>query len=428
MKPRHSFFALLTLLALVGCGSKSGLKVPPPSDAGIDTLDTFMPDTMDPPDTFVPPDTDPPVDECIELPIDEPPEFVDVSFLARISRADVLFLVDVTGSMSDEIDQIRESLRSVIVPEMVRTIPDVNISVASLADFKVSPYGSMDDDPFILFQRSTSNIDDVQLAIDRLDPTNGGDGPESQIEALYQSATGEGRGVHVTPSRCPASTIGYPCFRAGGSPIILLFTDAEFHNGPGGSFPYEGISPTPATYTETVNALQGIGAKVLGLFSGFGDGGEALSHLRSIARDTGAVTPDGEPIVVDIGSRGERLDRGVIDVVSRLVDEVPIDIDAIVEDWPGDDLDAREFVTEIEARRARPADGAINRGDRFDTVTPGTEVFFRIHLANDRIEAGDEPIIYYLTIVLRGDGVTPLRERTVQVVIPSRRGDGCEDL
>ena len=31
---------------------------------------------------------------------------------------------------------------------------------------------------------------------------------------------------------CPAATWGYPCFRDGAIPIVVMFTDAQFHNGP----------------------------------------------------------------------------------------------------------------------------------------------------------------------------------------------------
>ena len=85
---------------------KSGLTVPE-FDAGMpDTPprpDAPLPDVPIPPDVpFIPPDV------CIELPPREPPEFVDVSFISRVSTADVYFLVDVTGSMGDEISYLQK--------------------------------------------------------------------------------------------------------------------------------------------------------------------------------------------------------------------------------------------------------------------------------------------------------------------------------
>ena len=244
----------------------------------------------------------------------------------------------------------------------------------------------------------------------------------------YQVATGAGISPWVAPRSCPAETIGYPCFRTAGSRIVLLFTDAAMHNGPGGSFPYDApvLRPTPADYEQAAGALQSIGAKVLGLYSGADPTDRALPDLERVARDTGAVTESGEPIVLDIGFRGERLDTGVIDAIQQLVQEVPIDIDAFVEDYPLDAFDALQFVTGITTTGAVPASGATDLGDRYAEVRPGTRVGFRVGLANETIPRGPEPQVYYLTVVLRGDGVTRLLETTVQVVIPSLGGEGCE--
>jgi len=404
----------------VGCGSKTPLEIgePGPMDASVDVPDAPI---------DVPVDAVVPFDICVELPPDEPPESVEVAFESRILTADILFLVDTTGSMLDEIEQIRLTLRDNLAPALVETIGDVQISVASLADFPVGMYGSDDDVPFLLLTESTRDIEEVQRALDRLPMSAGADGPESQTEALYQAATGEGIGRFVPRARCSGGTVGYPCFRAEGSRIILLFTDAPFHNGPGMSNPYGGdVSPTPHTYAEAMNAMRGIGAKVLGLFSG-GSDDEAERDLTAIARDTGAVTPDGEPIIFDIGADARRLDTGVVESVRTLVEEVPIDIDIIAEDAPGDDFDALDFVRALETVRAVPRDGAVDRGDRFDRVLPGTRVVFRVLLQNESFPRGPDPAFYYLQIVLRGDGVTRLQTTTTKIVIPSTDGRGCED-
>jgi hypothetical protein len=186
-----------------------------------------------------------------------------------------------------------------------------------------------------------------------------------------------------------------------------------------------------ADYEETVVELRRIGAKALGLFSGNGfddEGTVALSHLRTLARDTGAVRPDGTPIVFDIGTSGTSLGPDVVEAVRTLVEEVPIDVDSFTEDFPGDDIDANEFVTGVVAVSADPPGGATILPDRFADVRPGTRVTFRILLANERIPQTDEPQIFRLTIVLRGDGVTRLSETVVDIVVPSLDGVGCDDL
>lgn len=423
MMRRAGWMASLLLLTL-GCGSKTGLGAPEPrEDGGFDAgFDGGFDGGFDA--GF---DAGPVIDECVELPYEDPPRSVTVSFESRISAADVLFLVDTTGSMTEEIDQIARTVRDDLIPAMRDTIGDVRFSVASLADFNVGSYGGERDVPFMLLQGSTSDPDVIRTAIDRLPMSNGADGPESQVEALYQAATGEGIGRFVPPARCPDETVGYPCFRAEGSRIFLLFTDAQFHNGPDGSEPYVGVEPRPHTYREAVDALNGVGAKVLGLFSGGADT-FALEDLRDVARDTGAVRPGGEPLVFDIGTDGRNLDTAVVGAIESLVEEVRIDIDGIVEDVEGDDYDATDFVTYVRALRAEPESGAINLGDRFENVDPGTRVFFEIGLQNEILPPAMEARSYLMRIVLRGDGVTRLQTTIVQIVIPGVRGEECEDV
>lgn len=414
-------FAAVTLLA--ACGSKTGLNVPPPEpydggfDAGVDA---------GPPDGGF--DAGPMPDECIELPFNDPPRELPITFVAQILSADVYFLVDVTGSMGEEIDQIRAGLTGTIIPGLAAQIPDVRFSVGRFADFDVPSfgYGSDGDEVFRLVQESTANVDVVLGAVNRLNTQSGGDTPESMTEALYLSATGEGLGSWAPASRCAEGTVGYPCWRETGSPIILAFTDAPTHNGPGGSERYEERAfdrgPTPHTYEQAINALRERGARVLGLNSGeFGETGRP--DLEAFARDTGAVRPDGTPIVFDIGNDGRRLNDLVVEAVRTLVDEVPLDVDVLVEDYPLDEFDATEFVQGVRTNGAMPADGAIDRGDRFEEVRPGTRVNFRVILFNDFLPQTDVAQEFFLWVVLRGDRVTRLRETLLRVVVPPRGGE-----
>ncbi|MCA9609003.1 MAG: VWA domain-containing protein [Myxococcales bacterium] len=417
---RRTIACSLCALFVVACGSKSQLRIPEYDwdagmDAGVDAgLDAGT-------------DAGPVPDECIELPFRDPPRELPITFVAQILSADVYFLVDVTGSMGDEIEQIRDGLTSRIIPGLAATIPDVRFSVGRFADFNVPSfgYGSDGDEVFRLVQSSTGDVDTVLAAVNRLNTQSGGDTPESMVEALYLSATGEGLGSWAPAARCPEGTVGYPCWRSTGSPIILAFTDAPSHNGPGGAESYASSAfrgPQPHTYEQTVNALRNVGAKVLGLNSGdFGETGR--DHLEALARDTGAVRPDGTPIVFDIRRDGSLLGDAVIEAVRTLVDEVPIDVDVVIEDWPFDEVDASMFVDRVEAVSAMPASGAVRRADHFEDVRPGTRVNFRILLFNDAIPQTDVPQRFFLNVILRADGVTRLQETLLEIIIPPRGGE-----
>lgn len=406
--------ACLTGALLSGCGAKSGLEIPEPPriDAAIDAP---RPDAS----TFVPPD------ECIEVPPREPPSEITVSFVTRISEADVFFLIDVTGSMMEELEQIRRRLGDTIAPGIARSIPDVRFSLGTYAEFPVPPYGDFSDVPFTMITQSTPDLATLQRGLDSIALSSGGDLPESGTEALYLAATGEQLGVIVPPRRCPSDTIGHPCFRRSGSRIFVMITDAPTHNGPFGEQPYGAdVAPRPHQYEDAVAALNRIGAKVLGLYSGFGEE-NGRGHLEDIARRTGAVAASGTPLVFDIGTDGAGLGAGVVEAVRTLVDEVPIDISIRIEDDPSDDLDATEFVRAVQTVSAEPPIGAVQLADRFDDVRPGTRVTFRVLFANERIERGREPIRYRLRVTLIGDGVTELATTVVDVVIPALDGMGC---
>ena len=395
--------------ALLGCGASTGLEV-----------------SASEPDAGPPPVV---ADECVTVPTNGPPASVDVEFVARISSADVLFLVDVTGSMVDEIGQIRETLRDELAPQLALAIPDVRMAVAEFSDFPQFPYGDEHDLPFRLHQTSTEDLSQVQDAVDGLPTRSGSDVPESHVQALWHVATGEGAGSYVPPASCPSGTVGYPCFRADGSRIVLLFTDAEFHNGPTGRYQYTPgtLRPEPATYAEATESLRAIGAKVLGLFSGGPSARLAEQNLLDIARDTGAITRSGDPIIEDIGTAGQRLGAGVVNTVNTLVDEVPIDIDLVAEGIfnGGDDFDATRFIRSIETLGAVPATDVVDTGTGYLGVRPGTTVRFRVHLANEVLPTQETAQSYLLRLLLRGDGVTRLRETLVEIVIPGLDGQGC---
>ena len=400
-------------LLLLGCGARSGLSVPEPSvDAGQ-------------PDAEVDARTPPMVQQCIDA---TETEWVDLSFKARIESADVLLLIDVTGSMGEELAQIRATLRDRIVPEIERRIPDVQLAVASFADFPVGEYGGGPDYPFRLDVASTANVWEVQHGLDGLVEVLGADAPESQVEALYQVATGEGRGEYVPPADCPRGTVGYPCFRELGSRIVMLFTDAQFHNSPRGTEVYDGdlFSTSPATYDEAARALQAIGARVLPLFSGrdFVSSAWARRDLRRVAGDTGAVTAGGDPIMVSIGEEAEGLDEGVVETVRTLVDETPMSLDAVAEDWPGDEVDATRLVERIEPWRADPPGWATKTDRGFEDVQPGTRVTFRLRLDHGALTSADPEQRYLLRIVLRRGGVVRMKEKLIEIVVPGRTA-GC---
>ncbi len=406
--------ASLAVIALsmvaAGCGAKTGLDVP---DTGVDAgMDAGV-------DSSIP---------CIEVPLDGGIIEVPLDIEAELARADVLFLVDTTASMGEEIDQIRAGLRDRIAPGIAEAIPDSALGVANFEDFPEGMCGEGGDIPFQLLTPITQDLNRAQAAVDALELGNGLDRPESHVEALFQVATGAGLGSYVPPSfGCPRGGLGYPCFRADALPIVLLFTDAPFHAGPGGSNPYLcTIAPPPHSYDEARDALSALGIRVMGLYSGEGEG---RSDLLAIARDTGAVE-DGAPLVFDIGTSGSSLSDQVVAAIRTLADVIEFDVDAmLVDPDPTDGVDPREFIESIVPVRAEPMDRIM--GIDPDTATflgvrAGTRLFFQLRIRAGARVPGPEPQRFLLEIVFRGDRRTRLGSRFVEIVIPGEDGEGCE--
>jgi hypothetical protein len=79
-----------------------------------------------------------PPETCIELEEDAGVITVNLETRPQVSVADVFFIIDRTGSMDGEIDNIKANLQRSIVPAIARAIDDVQFGVATYADFPLA--------------------------------------------------------------------------------------------------------------------------------------------------------------------------------------------------------------------------------------------------------------------------------------------------
>lgn len=341
---------------------------------------------------------------CIPVPPDGGPVQAALTLPVSLAVVDLVFLLDASGSMDDEIENIRTRLRTRVVPGVRAAIPDAAFGVALLGEFPVSPYGPPEVEPYRLRTPITRDLSQVESALSNTPSWGNYDEPEAQVEAMYQVATGEGLAPFIPPSLgCPSGGSGGVCFRPEALPVILLITDAPFHDGPPGVSPvapYD-LDPAPHGYAEAVAALRGRGALVIGL--GASDAGSLspMEHLRAIARDTGAVTPDG-PLAFDIGRAGTGFGQGVVDAVEALASGVPLDVSATVVDVPGDAFDVTERVTAVRPLEADPMRGVRRIGpDGFEGVLPGTRVTFEVEVTAEGLDPADLPVSIPGQVVFR---------------------------
>ncbi|MBZ0121471.1 MAG: MSCRAMM family adhesin SdrC, partial [Sandaracinaceae bacterium] len=175
----------------------------------------------------------------------------DLVFGTSVRKADVFFMLDGTGSMDGERSRLVGSL-STIVPRLAMSIRDVGVGFGGFAGFggpaggtctsifgiESCPDGPTGDEPFRLDQVITTNLAEMQAGVSRLHTDYGGANWASSNEALYLAATGEGFQPWLGPQSCPGipdemgRRYGYPCFRPGSLPIMVVMTDTSSKNGP----------------------------------------------------------------------------------------------------------------------------------------------------------------------------------------------------
>lgn len=382
----------------------------------------------------------------------------ELLFGTTIHKADVFFMLDGTGSMVGERSQLVSSL-STIVSEMTRVLTDVGVGFGGFAGFGGEGGGGCTtvlgftscndgppgDEPFRLDQVITTNATEMQAGVMRLHTDYGGATWASSNEALYLAATGEGFQPWLGPQRCPAvpdepdSRYGYPCFRPGALPIMVVLTDTSSKNGPlaGGVGIYDPADFTlssrgPHTYEETRGVLQGLGARVIGVLSGSEVSSPSpRAQFEQWARDTGTVDASGAPIVFTVGSDGSGLDTRIVEAIRTLAEETPQDISAEARDG----VDRPESVGPVDATRFVQAitpvsffDGAATvdcpdatrcDAEIFYGVTPGNTVRFNVRFHNGFQEPQSFAQVFLAEIVVLGNGVAELDSREVVILVPA---------
>lgn len=370
-----------------------------------------------------------------------------LQFGTNLQVADIYFLIDTTGSMEEPIANVQSSL-SHIADEIALSIPDVQMGVGHFEDFPFSAgspfgttfYGMAGDEAYSNSQDITGELPLVQSALDALTLGTGGDGPEAQVEALYQTATGMGGNWNfmggaaswALPRRdCPAILDeigvrrGYPCFRPGSLPIVILVTDLEWHNGSadGMRWPYSTIVPSPHTLPQAAAALAEIGGRYIGVVIPDMMTGMAFpTDHEAVANMTGSVDRTGQPLVYEAFA-GEVSNR-IIDGIDELAHHTPMDVSTATEDrQPNPDgTDATGFIKSIialEGYGPGAGEGYVSHDEsQFYGVTPGTVVEFSVDFFNDIVMPPVTAQVYRARIIILGNRVARLEVRNVYIIVP----------
>ena len=377
------------------------------------------------------------------VPFEEPPEPArdTLVFGTDIQMADVYFVLDRSVSMRRELENLQDSLRTIIVPAVDALIPNVFFGVGF---FDQCPQrgGCTSSGRAVWIENVQSLAEDPALSQAALDSVDGycHGAHEPYIGTLWLLANGDPSvfgwpADRVAPRACPDdSYIGYPCFRPGAVPIIVMFGDEDFYTQSyrSGCQPDEGGGPS---FEQAVEELDRIGARVIGI-----DSGSTLEGLIDACEATGSVDATGQPLAFDVPGDGTGLGDQVVDAVELLAGQVPMDIRAVavdVDEGPGDDLDATIFIERLEPNVAGGVadprdptrvcvggltvsdDDGDGHPDSFTDVLPGTVVCFDIVAReNTTVEAAPEPQMFRAEVNVLGTADTILDRREVYFLVP----------
>jgi hypothetical protein len=235
---------------------------------------------------------------------------------------DVYFLVDLSASFGDDLATFQDQ-SEMIIDNLLADNLNIQFGLGRFEDYPISPFGSAGDgdEAYEKVENLTFTADDVKATISNLSIRDGGDLPQSQLTALYQTASGAGQtvGTYTIPSGQQAN------FRNGATKLIILWTDAEFHvpTDAGGTYP--GVSF--ATAAAAVLALDP--PLVIGVSSGTA----GIPDLETITTMTNSFAPpggvdcdgdglidlfEGDPLVCTISETGLGIDEAIRSTVEAV--------------------------------------------------------------------------------------------------------------
>ena len=223
-----------------------------------------------------------------------------------VQELDIMFLVDMTGSYSDDLETFKRESQN-IIDTLQKKLPEgtvLKIGVSSFEDYPISPYGASSDKPYTLEQSLTTDTESFKEAINTLKLGSGSDGPEAQLEGLYQTVTDPHVGWGESAMK-----------------MIILFTDANFHDSDREpSYPGHGS-------TEVKNVLKAHNVSVIGMGSG-----SISPDLDNISDWTFLLGRDSSGVVSKISSLIEAIPGTKIDSRDLTYRKIEPDLDFVGDD------------------------------------------------------------------------------------------------
>ncbi|MFN0245487.1 MAG: hypothetical protein ACKV2T_01180 [Kofleriaceae bacterium] len=384
-------------------------------------------------------------DFVFEVPYMKPqlPLSSDLDFSTTLQAVDLYVMLDRSGSMSAEISSIRTNLsnvvRNVACPPFGTGTPGNCIPDLWAGAGTIGYQGG----GVTAFQNWVDIQPNASFSGVPINDGGGSNSAEPLTFGAFAAVTGQGGAnfsmgsvpSRVTCNGSPAKnagyqTFGYPCFRQGALPVVLLATDEPPFGG-GDTY------ASPVWSTVVKPAFTNAKAKLVGIL-GDGLSGSTQADLQAMARDTGAIDlMNGNAPLVFNGS-GSSAASAIQTGILRLANGLPLDLEARTTDDTSDTVDAvSAFIDHLETQQlgtAECASGLTTQDtngdtfkDKFVGVRTGTPVCWKVvSKQNTTVPATDAPQMFRATVKVFGDGVTQLDTRDVYFLVPPKPFDAIQ--
>ncbi|MGI6394366.1 MAG: hypothetical protein ACOX2F_06510 [bacterium] len=366
----------------------------------------------------------------------------ELSFSTKIEAIDVMFVIDASGSMWEEIDQVRDHIKTQIISAVKEAFPGDNFAAFGLSRIT---FGNTHE---FMRQKITFDTDKLKTALDNFGERKGGINQgiaELHSPVLYWNVNPEGffgtatlagvgikAPINLPPADCSneIGSIGHACFRKKSMPIYIYITDAKHADC--GLSPHCSWDPNQQfgpTFDDALKMMSAVGVKFIGIntwheFQGDGspvDGENPIVDMKMMAEATGSLDKDGNPFIYQtVDNSGSGMPTQIGEAIIDLTTFIDMNVTTgKMSDEECDGTSAAEFIKSSKTVKAVPHNGVASQTEtEFISVKQGTEVFFNVKFHNDFCENHtQEPQTYEALVTVLGNG-SFLSSRIVTVIVP----------
>lgn len=357
-------------------------------------------------------------------------------FDTDISKIDVAFMLDLSGSMEEEQANLKEKIKTDVVAK-VKTLNEGTLD-AAYAFVHFMDFDKDMDRVYKVDTLITTDEDELKTAIDST-PTPFG-GTECHWLVLYAATTNQDIYGICQPTGIEGwmdkATCNIPkpdctgrvgdraglCFREKSMPILIMITDEA---------PTDTKMP-PANELASTLSMQSLvaeSAKFIGIDSSSTSGNNQIKNFfNTVAQLTGTLDKNGDSFNFAVGNDavaadGKAMSEKIGEAIESLTSFVQMDV------WVagnssqvcnGTDQSVANFIIGGIPVKAEPPEGATidTANMKFLKVNPGTVVTFDVQFHNDFCpNPTGEPLLYKAEAMVLGEGAY-LSKKEVQIIVP----------